>query len=105
MPALEAAGYVLRIREPAWYEHRLFKDPDTDVNLHVFTAAAPEIDRMLAFRDRLRNDDAERRRYEAAKRELAPATGPTSSTTPTPRARSIEAIMARARSSGRTPAP
>src|SRR4051812_33330688 len=35
-PALEAAGYVLRIREPDWHEHRLFKGPDTDVNLHVF---------------------------------------------------------------------
>ena len=23
VPALEAAGYVLRIREPAWFEHRL----------------------------------------------------------------------------------
>jgi GrpB-like predicted nucleotidyltransferase (UPF0157 family) len=34
---LEAAGYVLRIREPDWFEHRLFKGPDTDINLHVFT--------------------------------------------------------------------
>ena len=24
VPALEAAGYVLRIREPDWYEHRMF---------------------------------------------------------------------------------
>ncbi len=23
-PALESAGYALRIREPAWYEHRMF---------------------------------------------------------------------------------
>src|SRR5688572_6826440 len=28
VPALEAAGYVLRIREPNWFEHRLFKGPD-----------------------------------------------------------------------------
>src|SRR5262245_1107809 len=34
-PALEAAGYVLRIREPDWYEHRLFEGPDTNINLHV----------------------------------------------------------------------
>src|SRR5690349_21881543 len=27
VPALEAAGYVLRIREPDWFEHRLFKGP------------------------------------------------------------------------------
>jgi GrpB-like predicted nucleotidyltransferase (UPF0157 family) len=30
---LEEAGYVLRIREPDWYEHRLFKGPDTNINL------------------------------------------------------------------------
>lgn len=71
VPSMEASGYVLRIREPAWFEHRLFKGPDTDVNLHVFSAGCPEIDRMLAFRDRLRAHDDERRLYEAAKRELA----------------------------------
>jgi GrpB-like predicted nucleotidyltransferase (UPF0157 family) len=71
VPPMEAAGWVLRIREPAWFEHRLFKDPDWIVNLHVFSAGCPEIDRMLAFRDRLRADDAARLRYEAKKRELA----------------------------------
>ena len=70
-PSLEAAGYVLRIREPDWHEHRLFKGPDTDVNLHVFSVGSPEIERMLAFRDRLRTHDDERRRYEDTKRELA----------------------------------
>src|ERR1700688_4658426 len=35
VPALEAAGYVLRFREPLWYEHRFLKGPDTDINLHV----------------------------------------------------------------------
>ena len=34
--ALEHAGYVLRIREPEWFQHRLFHGPDTPVNLHVF---------------------------------------------------------------------
>ena len=71
VPAMEAAGYVLRIREPDWFEHRLFKDPDWTVNLHVFSDGCPEIDRMLAFRDRLRARPADRLRYEAAKRELA----------------------------------
>ena len=54
-PALEAAGYVLRIREPDWHEHRVFKGPDTNVNLHVFSDGCPEIDRMLRFRDWLRD--------------------------------------------------
>ncbi|HEX5148291.1 MAG TPA: GrpB family protein [Candidatus Limnocylindrales bacterium] len=69
--AMEAAGYVLRIREPEWLEHRLFKGPDTSVNVHVFTDGSPEIARMLAFRDCLRNHDDERLLYERAKRELA----------------------------------
>jgi GrpB-like predicted nucleotidyltransferase (UPF0157 family) len=71
VPALEAAGYVLRIREPDWYEHRMFKGPDTKVNLHVFSAGSPEIDRMLGFRDRLRSNAADRDLYERRKRELA----------------------------------
>jgi GrpB-like predicted nucleotidyltransferase (UPF0157 family) len=71
LPPMEATGYVLRIREPDWFEHRLFKGPDTNINLHVFGDDSPEIDRMLAFRDRLRTDDDERRLYELAKRDLA----------------------------------
>jgi GrpB-like predicted nucleotidyltransferase (UPF0157 family) len=62
---------VLRIREPDWFEHRLFKGPDTDVNLHVFGADAAEVERMLRFRDRLRADDAARDRYARTKGELA----------------------------------
>jgi len=70
-PALESAGYVLRIREPDWFEHRVFKGPDTNVNMHVFSLGATEIDRMLRFRDRLRADDADRDYYARTKRELA----------------------------------
>ena len=40
VPELESAGYTLRIREPDWYEHRLFKGPDTNVNVHTFSRAA-----------------------------------------------------------------
>jgi GrpB-like predicted nucleotidyltransferase (UPF0157 family) len=69
-PALEGAGYVLRIREPDWYQHRVFKGPDTNVNLHVLSTGCPEIERILAFRDRLRADPAERALYERTKREL-----------------------------------
>lgn len=71
VPDLEAGGYVLRIREPEWHEHRVFKGPDTNVNLHVFTAGCSEITRMVRFRDLLRADDAERSLYEKTKRELA----------------------------------
>ena len=70
-PPLERAGYVLRIREPNWYQHRVFKGPDTDINLHVFSAGCPEIERMLLFRDWLRTNEAERDLYLRTKRELA----------------------------------
>ena len=68
---LEAAGYRLVIREPEWNEHRVFKGPDTNINLHVLTTGSPEIERILGFRDWLRSHDDDRLRYEATKRELA----------------------------------
>ena len=71
LPALEAAGYELVIREPDWYEHRCLKGPDTKVNLHVYPAGCPEVERNLAFRDRLRADAADRDLYARTKRELA----------------------------------
>jgi GrpB-like predicted nucleotidyltransferase (UPF0157 family) len=71
VPTMEEAGYVLRIREPEWFEHRLFKGPDTDVNVHVFTVGCSEVARMLAFRDHLRADRRDRELYERNKRELA----------------------------------
>jgi GrpB-like predicted nucleotidyltransferase (UPF0157 family) len=74
VPPLEAAGYILRAREPGWFEHRMFKGPDTDINLHVFTAGASEIDRMLLFRDWLRSNDADRAAYLQVKRDLAQRT-------------------------------
>jgi GrpB-like predicted nucleotidyltransferase (UPF0157 family) len=71
VPALEAAGYVLRIREPGWFEHRLFKGPDTNVNLHVFSSGCEETERMVRFRDWLRCNVADRELYDRAKRDLA----------------------------------
>lgn len=73
-PALEGAGYVLRIREPGWHEHRLFKGPVTAVNLHVFSFGSSEIEWTIALRDRLRSDPADRELYARAKRELASRT-------------------------------
>jgi GrpB-like predicted nucleotidyltransferase (UPF0157 family) len=68
---LESHGYTLRIREPDWWEHRVLKGPDTDVNLHVFTLGCPEVDRMIRFRDHLCASEPDRKLYEARKRELA----------------------------------
>jgi GrpB-like predicted nucleotidyltransferase (UPF0157 family) len=71
VPALEAAGYVLRMREPEWFEHRLLKGMAPSVNLHVFSRGCEEVERMLRFRDHLRANEDDRRLYERTKRELA----------------------------------
>jgi len=74
VPPLEQEGFVLRIRERDWYEHRVLKTPGSNGNLHVFTEGCEEIERMLRFRDRLRSHTGDRVRYENAKRELAART-------------------------------
>lgn len=71
IPPLETAGFVLRAREPDWHEHRMLKGPNANINMHVFSAGCPEIDRMLLFRGWLREHPEDRERYEALKRELA----------------------------------
>ncbi|MDE3230542.1 MAG: GrpB family protein, partial [Chloroflexota bacterium] len=74
VPALEAAGYRLHIREPEWYQHRLLKGDTPAVNLHVFSLGCEEAARMLLFRDWLRAHDDERDLYAATKRKLAAQT-------------------------------
>jgi GrpB-like predicted nucleotidyltransferase (UPF0157 family) len=71
VPDLEAAGYRVVIREPEWFEHRVFKGPDTNINLHTFTAGCEEVDTMLLFRDHLRESAEDRELYARTKRELA----------------------------------
>jgi GrpB-like predicted nucleotidyltransferase (UPF0157 family) len=74
VPALVAAGYHLRLRERTWHEHRLLKGTEPKVNLHVYSPRCEELDRMLAFRDRLRAHPQDREEYERTKRELAART-------------------------------
>ena len=97
VPPLEAAGYRLHVREPEWHEHRLFKGPDTDINLHTFSAGSPEIDRMLTFRDRLRANPADRELYAHAKRELAGREWAFVQNYADAKSSVIDAILARAR--------
>jgi len=74
VPALEAAGFEFAIREPEWFEHRLFRDREPRVNLHTFSADCEEIGRMVAFRDWLRTHAEDRELYEGEKRRLAEQT-------------------------------
>jgi GrpB-like predicted nucleotidyltransferase (UPF0157 family) len=73
---LVAAGYrlVIREREPDWWDHCVLKGPDTNVNLHVFSAGCIELERMVGFRDWLRRHDEDRELYEATKRRLVERT-------------------------------
>jgi GrpB-like predicted nucleotidyltransferase (UPF0157 family) len=71
VPDLEAAGYALRIREPEWFKHRMFRGDDPRVNLHVYSPGCEEVDKMRRFRDHLCTNDADRELYERTKRELA----------------------------------
>jgi GrpB-like predicted nucleotidyltransferase (UPF0157 family) len=101
VPALEAAGYVLRIREPEWYEHRMLKGPDTDINLHVFSQGCPEIERMLRFRDWLRANAADRQLYDRTKRELADRSWKYTQNYADAKTAVVEEILARAREGAR----
>lgn len=96
VPDPESAGYRFQLREPEWHEHRLFKGTDTDMNLHVFTAGSTEIGRMLAFRDHLRSNDADRELYERTKRDLANQEWATVQDYADAKTEVVEAIVARA---------
>lgn len=71
VPQLTDAGYELTVREPDWYEHRMFKGPDTDINLHVFGTQTDEIERHLLLRDWMREHPEDRDLYRDTKIELS----------------------------------
>ena len=67
-------GYILRIKEPDFENHHMFKGPDTDINLHVFSKGSKEIEKYLLFRNYLRHHADARQLYEDTKKELAKKT-------------------------------
>lgn len=69
LPGMLSAGYELRVREPDFEEHRMFRTPARDV--HVFSPSSGEIERYLLFRDFVRADAETRDQYAALKRELS----------------------------------
>jgi len=96
LPQLEAAGYVLRVREPEWNEHRMFRTPKHDVHVHVYSAGCPEIERTLRFRNHLRRNRADSDRYEQTKRDLATQDWPDMNAYATAKTQVIESILAAA---------
>ena len=67
-PALESAGYRLRVRESG---HRMFRTRSRDVQVHLWADEDPEVARYLTFRDRLCESPEDRAAYEQLKRDLA----------------------------------
>lgn len=93
---LEQKGFTLRIREPAWYQHRLLKSLAPKGNLHVFSQGCEEIELMLRFRDRLRTHDEDRSDYEEKKRELAARTWKYTQNCADAKSKMVREIIARA---------
>jgi GrpB-like predicted nucleotidyltransferase (UPF0157 family) len=97
LPQMGRAGYVLRVREPDWNEHRMFRTPQCDVHVHIYSAGCPEVERNLTFRDRLRRNVDERIRYEKKKRELAAQAWPDMNAYAKAKTEVIESIIAAVR--------
>ena len=96
VPALEEAGYVLRVREPDFDEHRMFRTPEKDVHVHVFSSGSPEIERYLLLRERLRENEEDRELYARTKRELARREWPSMQHYAEAKTEVVEGIIARA---------
>ncbi|MCZ2821303.1 GrpB family protein [Modestobacter sp. VKM Ac-2977] len=67
-PALEAAGFPQRVREPG---HRMFRTPERDVHIHVYQPDSPAVTDYLDLRDWLRQSAQDRNLYATTKRALA----------------------------------
>lgn len=93
---LESAGYRLVIREPDWFEHRMFKGGAPAVNLHVFTVGCPELGRMRLLRDWLRCSPEDVALYAATKRRLAAQSWTYVQNYADAKSEVVQAIMARA---------
>ncbi len=74
VPALEACGFQLVVREPWWYGHRLLRYREPAGNLHVWSPDCAEAARHLIFRDWLRANPCECELYLRTKRAASEET-------------------------------
>ena len=96
VPALESAGYILRVREPDFDEHRMFRSPAKDVHVHFYSSGSPEIERYLLLRDHLRENEEDRELYARTKRNLASRDWPSMQHYAEAKTEVIEGIITRA---------
>ncbi|WP_187977753.1 GrpB family protein [Mycetocola sp. JXN-3] len=71
VPAMEAAGFVLRVRED---HHRMFRTPKKDVHIHVYQPEHSQVSDYIALRNHLRANADDRDLYARTKRALAEQT-------------------------------
>ncbi len=93
VPALSAAGYLLRVREPG---HRMTRSRALDVHVHVCAAGSDWERRHLLLRDWLRCVAADRSRYAEVKQQLAARDWPSMNHYAAAKGRVIAEILARA---------
>jgi len=96
LPALEQAGYVLRVREPDLDEHRMLRTPEKDVHVHVYSEGSREIGRYLLLRERLREHADDRELYARTKRELSRRDWPSVDHYAEAKSEVVEGILSRA---------
>lgn len=97
LPQLEAAGYVLRVREPDFHEHRMMRTPEKDVHIHLYSSGSPEVERYLLFRNKLRADPDASKRYEDVKRSLSTQSWPDMNAYAEAKTKVVEDVIAAAR--------
>lgn len=96
LDVLVAAGYVLRVREPDWHEHRMLRTQELDVHIHIFTIGCVEHTRHALFRDWLRTHAEDRQLYESIKRRLAQQDWPDMNAYANAKSAVVEEIITRA---------
>ena len=94
VPRLEAAGLVLRVREPG---HRMLRTQERDVHLHVHEPDHPEVAAMQDLRDWLRVSAPDRELYAATKRSLAERDWPDMNHYAAAKSDVVQAVLGRAR--------
>ena len=107
VPRLEAAGFLLHVREPDWHQHRFLRGHDPEVQIHVFAVGSGFLTSLLVvvapiagwllFRDRLRANEDERALYEKTKRQLAAKSWTRVQDYADAKSEVVEGIVARAR--------
>jgi GrpB-like predicted nucleotidyltransferase (UPF0157 family) len=96
VPALEDAGYILRVREPDFHEHRMLRTAEKDVHVHVLL---PRLARNRALPAAARppaRGREDRKLYARTKRDLVSRSWPSMDHYAEAKTEVVEGIITRA---------